>query len=229
MDILHQVDLAEELAIGYGLDKITPAYPPSKEAGQFDPSVTFLESLCVTMTEAGFNETMNYDLVDDSTLYGRFGRSAEPKLEVENPRSVEHYLLRDSLIPSLMAVLGRNTKNEYPQKVFEGGRVFSRHGGQGIRETFSIAALSADSSSSFTEAKMHLQALVRRHIGTEAETKASSHWAFADGRSAQAFVNDRPVGYLGEVKPSVLAAFGVDVPVCGFELHLTGPKPRAQT
>jgi phenylalanyl-tRNA synthetase beta chain len=171
------------------------------------------------MTEAGFNETMNYDLVDDATLYTKFGRGAESKLEVENPRSVEHYLLRDSLIPSLMAVLGRNTKNEYPQKVFEGGRTFSREG-QGIREAFSVAALLADSSASFTEAKAHFEALVRRHLGKEAETRPASHWAFADGRTAQASVADKVVGHIGEVKPSVLAAFGVDVPVSGFELLL---------
>ena len=40
---------------------------------------------------------------------------------MDNPRTKEHYLLRDSLLPSLLAVLGRNTKNEYPQRVFEAG------------------------------------------------------------------------------------------------------------
>ncbi|MDA4117894.1 MAG: phenylalanine--tRNA ligase subunit beta [Thaumarchaeota archaeon] len=228
VDILHPVDLAEELAIGYGLDRMTPAYPPSSEPGRFDPAVTSLEDLCVTMAEAGFNETMNYDLVDGPTLYGKFGRGAASRLEVENPRSVEHHLLRDSLIPSLMAVLGRNTKNEYPQRVFEGGRIFSRQG-EGTKETFSVAALSAHSASSFTEAKMYLQALMKRHFDVEAETRPASHWAFAEGRSAQAFVRTLAVGHLGEVKPSALAAFGVDVPVCGFEIHLpsrqTGRNP----
>ena len=243
VDILHQVDLAEEVVIGfglakriidrgYGLDKMTPQYPPSSDAGKFDPKITFVEGMCLTLAEAGFDETMSFDLMDDPTLYGRFGRSSDSKLEVENPRSAEHSLLRDSLLrdsllPSLMGVLSRNTKNEYPQLVFEAGKVFTR-AGSGLKEGLSIAALSAHTSSSFTEAKMHMEALVKRHFGEAAETRPASHWAFADGRCAEALIKGISLGYLGEVKPSALAAFGVDVPVCGFELDLTQRKrPRA--
>jgi phenylalanyl-tRNA synthetase beta chain len=220
VDILHPVDLIEEVVIGYGLDRMSPVYPPSSDAGQFDPRSSFGERLCLTMAEAGYNETMNYDLLDEPTLYGKFGRSAESRLEVDNPRSVEHYLLRDSLLPSLIAVLGRNTKNEYPQRIFEAGMIFSREG-SGILETPSLAALSAHSSSSFTEAKMHLEALVTKHFGEAAETRPASHWAFAEGRSAQALVKGTSLGHLGEVKPGALAAFGLDTPVCGFELDLS--------
>ncbi len=227
VDILHQVDLAEEVVIGYGLDKMTPQYPPSSDAGRFDQKITFVEGMCLTLAEAGFDETMSFDLMDEPTLYGRFGRSSDSKIEVENPRSAEHYLLRDSLLPSLMGLLSRNTKNEYPQRVFEAGKIFLR-AGSGLKEGSSIAALSAHSSSSFTEAKMHMEALVKRHFGEAAETRPASHWAFADGRCAEALVRGVSLGYLGEVKPSALAAFGVDVPVCGFELDLTQrSRPRA--
>jgi phenylalanyl-tRNA synthetase beta chain len=119
-----------------------------------------------------------------------------------------------------MAVLGRNTKNEYPQRVFEAGKVFLR-AGSGLTEATSMAALSSHSASSFTEAKMHLEALVTKHFGEAAETRPAPHWAFAEGRSAQALIKGTPLGYLGEVKPSALAAFGVDMPVCGFELDLS--------
>ena len=146
---------------------------------------------------------------------------------MDNPRTAEHSVLRDSLLPSLMAVLGRNTKNEYPQHVFEAGKVFLKTD-SGVKEGTSIAALSADSSSSFTEAKMHLEALVKRHWGEAADTRPGSHWAFADGRCAEALIKGTRIGYLGEVKPSALAAFGLDVPVCGFELDLSKrSKPQA--
>ena len=51
VDILHQVDLAEEVVIGYGLDKMTSSYPPSSDAGQLDPKVNFVEGVCLTMAE----------------------------------------------------------------------------------------------------------------------------------------------------------------------------------
>jgi phenylalanyl-tRNA synthetase beta chain len=227
VDILHPVDLAEEVVIGYGLDRMTPSYPPSSDAGRFDQRVTMVEGMCLTMTEAGFIETMSFDLLDEPTLYGNFGRSSSSGLEVENPRTVEHSLMRDSLLPSLMAVLQRNTKNEYPQRVFEAGKVFLRSGA-GVSEGTSIAALSAHSSSSFTEAKMHLEALVKKHFGGDAETRPALHWAFAEGRCAEALLKGVSLGHVGEVKPSALAAFGLDVPVCGFELDLSKRgAPRA--
>jgi phenylalanyl-tRNA synthetase beta chain len=226
VDILHRVDLAEEVVIGYGLDKMTASYPPSSDAGQFDQRATFVDGLCLTMAESGFDETMNFDLIDGPTLYANFGRSPDSKLEVDNPRTAEHGILRDSLLPSLTAVLGRNTKNEYPQRVFEAGKVFLRSG-PGIVEPTFVAALSAHSSSSFTEAKMYLEALVKKHFGEPAYTRPGSHWAFAEGRCAEALIGGAHLGYLGEVKPSALAAFGLDVPVCGFELDLSkrsGPR-----
>ena len=223
VDILHPVDLAEELAIGYGLDRIEPLYPPSPEPGRFSPTIDLLEGVSLTMAEEGFNETMNYDLTDEPTLYGKFGRDDAQRIEVDNPRSMEHHLLRDSMIPSLMAVLGRNVKSEYPQRVFEVGKVFSRDG-LAIAERFSLAALSAHSDSSFTEAKSYLQALVKKHFGELASTPSTVHWAFADGRCAQVVVKGRVVGHVGEVRPRALAAFGVDVPVCGFELDLFPAK-----
>jgi len=213
------------VVIGYGLDKMTASYPPSSDAGQFDKMSDFVERLCLTMAEEGFDETMSFDLTDGPTLYSNFGRSPDSKLEVDNPRTVEHSLLRDSLLPSLMGVLGRNTKNEYPQRVFEAGRVFSRSGSSVVEST-SIAALSAHTSSSFTEAKMYLEALVKKHFGEEADTRPGSHWAFAEGRCAEARFRGTTLGYLGEVKPSALAAFGLDVPVCGFELDLSKRSPR---
>ncbi|HEV2230794.1 MAG TPA: phenylalanine--tRNA ligase subunit beta, partial [Thermoplasmata archaeon] len=185
VDILHQVDLAEEVVIGYGLDKMTASYPPSGDAGQFDQKAASLERMCVTMAEAGFDETMSFDLVDATSLYGNFGRSPDSKLEVDNPRTAEHSVLRDSLLPSLMSVLGRNTKNEYPQRVFEAGKVFAR-GGSGVTEGVSIAGLAAHTNSSFTEAKMYLEALVKKHFGEAADTRPGSHWAFAEGRCAEA-------------------------------------------
>ena len=75
---------------------------------------------------------------------------------------------------------------------------------------------------------MHLEALVKRHFGEDAETRPALHWAFAEGRCAEALLKGVSLGHLGEVKPSALAAFGLDVPVCGFELDLSKRSaPRA--
>jgi phenylalanyl-tRNA synthetase beta chain len=221
VDILHPVDLTEEVAIGYGLDRIEPSYPASGDVGGFNPLVVALDGVSEWMSRAGFIETMNYDLVDEVSLYGRFSRPSHEKIEVENPRTIEHYLLRDSMMPSLLSVLSRSVNAAYPQKVFEVGRVYIREGTI-IVERPHLAALVAHSSSSFSEAKMYLEALVKEKIGGALLTTTGSHWAFAEGRCAGIIVDGKKVGQIGELKPFTVAAFGLDVPVAGFEMDLSG-------
>jgi phenylalanyl-tRNA synthetase beta chain len=221
VDIIHPVDLAEEVAIGYGLDRIEPLYPASTEPGQLSSVNSALDRVSESVAMAGFIETMSFDLLDSASLYDKFSRPADSRIEVENPRTLEHHVLRDSLLPSLMTILARNVKAAYPQRVFEVGRVYTRDA-SGIVEVPHLAAVVAHSSSSFSEAKMYLEALVRQHLGAGIETNVAKHWAFAEGRCAEVSVNKNRIGHMGELKPSAVAAFGLDVPVAGFEIDLSG-------
>ena len=220
-DIIHPVDVAEEVALGYGIDKLSPLYPESKQPGAFNPLSQLLERTADVMAGSGMVELMNYELVDETSLYERFGRSDSAKIQVENPRSADHSILRDSLIPSLMATLSRNVKEEYPQKVFEIGRVYLRQKGT-VAEEWRLCSLIAHSQSSYTEAKMHVQSLVRLMAGRDVSTRPSLHWAFASGRCAAVHLDGAPIGYVGEVIPEAVSSFNIGVPVSGFEVRL-GP------
>jgi phenylalanyl-tRNA synthetase beta chain len=219
IDILHPVDIAEEVALGYGIDAIEAEYPPSKEPGSLNRINVGLDRVSESVAMAGFIETMNFDLVDVASLYTKFSRSPDSRIEVENPRTVEHSVLRDSILPSLMAALSRNVQATYPQRIYEVGRVFLRDGSK-VVERPRLSALAAHSSSSFSEAKMYLEALALTQLGESIQTRPANHWAFAEGRSAEVLVKKQSIGYMGEVRPTALAAFGLDVPVAGYEIDL---------
>jgi phenylalanyl-tRNA synthetase beta chain len=225
IDILHSVDIAEEVALGYGFDKISSLYPASRQPGAFNPLDQFLERTADIMAGSGMIELMNYELVDERMLYEGFGRTSRNRIAVENPRSVEHSILRDSLLPSLMAFLGRNVKAEYPQRVFEIGRVYFRKGGI-VSEQWHLGCLIAHSQSSYTEAKMHLESFFRLMAGREAATRTSPHWAFAPGRSAAVSLGGRLLGHAGEVRPEAVSSFQVGVPVAGFEVDVSSLYER---
>jgi phenylalanyl-tRNA synthetase beta chain len=220
LDLMHPVDLAEEVALGYGVDRIGPLYPPSKQPGSFHPFERFLDSTSTVMTGSGMMEMMTFELVDEKSLFANFGRPSAGKISVHEPRSIDHSILRDSLIPMLMAALSSNVKSDYPQRVFEIGRIYSR-AGEGVAEAWHLGSLIAHSQSSFSEAKSHLEAACRILTGREVEAKESQHWAFAPGRSASVHLGSRSIGHVGELKPDSVAAFGLKVPVSGFELDLS--------
>ena len=219
LDIIHPVDIAEEVALGYGFDRISPLYPESRQPGAFNSLSQFLERAADILAGSGVVELMTYELVDEETLYAKFGRPSEKRIQVENPRSIDHSILRDSLVPSLMAALAKNVKEEYPQRVFEIGRVYLREKGT-VSEEWRLCCLIAHSQSSFTEAKMYLESFVRLMAGREAATRPSLHWAFAPGRCGVASLGGTPIGHVGEIAPEAISAFHMGVPVSGFEMRL---------
>jgi len=220
IDILHPVDIAEEVALGYGIDKISALYPASKQPGMFNPFDEFLDKASDIMAGSGMVEMMTYELTDEKLLYDSFGRPSGDKIGVENPKSAEHSILRDSLVPSLLAALARNVKEEYPQRLFEIGRVYTKSK-QGVDESWHLGCLLAHSQVSYTEAKMHLDSFVRLMTAREPETRQTHHWAFAEGRSASVLLGGVDLGFVGEVGPEALHAFGLNLPVAGFEIDLS--------
>jgi phenylalanyl-tRNA synthetase beta chain len=220
IDLLHPVDVAEEVALGYGIDRIEPLYPPSKQSGSFNLFEDFLDSVSTVMAGSGMIEVMTYELTDGESLYSKFQRSGDRKVIVQNPKSLEHSMLRDALIPTMMASLSRNVKSDYPQRVFEIGRVFTRNK-EGVSESWHIGCLIAHSQSSFTEAKMYLESLCWTIAAEEAITREGQHWAFVPGRCATVWIHDSNLGEVGEVKPEAIEAFGLAVPVSGFEIDLS--------
>ncbi len=220
IDLLHPVDIAEEVALGYGVDRITPLYPASNQPGSFNAFEQFLDRASTLMAGAGMIEMMTYELVDEESLYRNFGRRSDTKISVQNPRSRDHSVLRDSLLPVLMAALSGNVKEEYPQRVFEIGRIYRRDG-KGVEEAWHLGCLVAHAQASYSEAKMYLESACKALSGNEALTKEAPHWAFDPGRSAAVKFKGEVAGSVGEVRPEALSAFGLNVPVSGFELDLS--------
>jgi phenylalanyl-tRNA synthetase beta chain len=225
IDLLHPVDIAEEVALGYGFDRIEPVYPPSMQAGSFNPFEDYMDSASTVMAGSGMIEMMTFELTDERSLYTLFQRPSSEKIVVLNPKSIEHSVLRDALVPSLMASLSGNVKSDYPQRIFEIGRVYARAEGR-VSEAWHLGCLVAHSQASYTEAKMYLESFCRVISGTEASTEADQHWAFTTGRCARVFLKGASLGHVGEVKPEAIDAFGLGVPVSGFEIDLSALHER---
>jgi phenylalanyl-tRNA synthetase beta chain len=220
IDLLHPVDLAEEVALGYGVDRIGPIYPASERPGTFDQFEDFLDSASTIMAGSGMIEMMTYELTDERSLYSNFERPSSEKVMVQNPKSLDHSVLRDALLPTLLASLSRNVKSDYPQRIFEIGRVYTRAKGE-VSESWHLGCLVAHSQSSFTEAKMFLESACRILSGKEVIASEGQHWAFSSGRCAAVKVGKVELGHVGEFRPAVISAFGLGVPVSGFEFDLS--------
>lgn len=218
-DISHPVDVAEEVALGYGIYNLKPTFPSTSTAGQKSSLTNHLSAVRETLSGHGMIESLGFSLTSRQIQYESFNRSSENALQVEGPKSAEHQILRDSLIPSLLLSLSRNVHEEYPQRLFEIGKAFHRSGN--IRESWNVAAAVAHVDASYTEIMSISQSLLRSCFGKEMQAKASQNPFFISGRSAEIVVDGTSAGAVGEIIPAALANMKLRVPAAALEIDLT--------
>jgi len=218
-DIFSPVDLAEEVAIGYGLYNIEPTFPASPSAGRRSEMSAQFGAARETMAGLGMIEAFNFSLSSRQVQYEFAGRTPEGEvLAVDGSKSAEHDVLRDSLVPSLLQSLARNVHEEYPQRLFEIGKAFKKT--DKIEESWRIAAVIAHGEADYTEIKSALQALASA-FGSQVTTKASQDPLYIRGRCAAVMRGDRQIGTIGEVTPLAIDSFKLRVPVAAFEVDLS--------
>jgi phenylalanyl-tRNA synthetase beta chain len=142
-DITRDIDLIEELARIIGYDKIPVTLPkkqvPPQVSSKLDKTLAAVKTALIV---SGLSEIFTYSFTSP-VLYKKFGLSDEqvPKslleyVTIQNPLSPEMSVLRNSILPELIAVLERNWyRQTYDIKVFETGTVFSETAGSAERPT----------------------------------------------------------------------------------------------
>lgn len=221
-DVMHQVDIAEDVGIQYGYSDIEPL-----ELSSFTPGGLLSHTLQADVHRTlwigfGFQEVMSAVLSNKELLYDRMGVLVRDIVEIDNPISQTYSCVRSSLLPILMDVLSKNRHVDYPQRLFEQGLVTLREKAD-VRDESHLAAVCAHSQSSFTEVRQFVEANLRA-VGLSCRFEELELGCFIEGRSAKVFVGDVEVGMVGEIHPSVLKRFGLLVPVAGCEINLSALK-----
>lgn len=209
-DIISDVDIAEEAAIGYGIYNLEPSYPLHKSSGNRDIKLKFIDNAREVMIGLGAIECINFDLISKELLHTI---GLEYKYSVEHSKSNEHEILRPSIIPSLLQTLSINVHEPYPQIIFEIGKVFEE------QEEYRLACIIASSDSNYNKIKSYLQAFLRGLRGIDAKTISSRHPLLKEGATASIIINER-LGVIGEVKSDIVEAFKVRTNLSLFEISL---------
>ena len=217
-DIIHQVDLVEDVAIGYGYDNFDFVIPNIATIASEDEFEKFKNKVANIMVGFGLLETNTYNLTSQKNQLDKTGLSLN-LVEVANALNKEYNVLRAWMIPSLLEVLQNNKHYEYPQKIFEMGNVFNKKETK-LVETSRLAVLLADKDLDFTAAKQILDFLLST-LGLAYNIKSAKHPSFIEGRVGRVVVKGKEVAYLGEISPKTLINFDLEIPVVGLELNIT--------
>ena len=220
IDIMHQVDLVEDIAIAMDLNTLKPEWPKIWTLGGLAPETERHETLAEIMVGLGYQELLTYSLTNPEAFVDRMGLSAERYVELMNPKMSTHNSMRNWLLPSLLNVLRDNTHVDYPQKVFEVGPcvVLSSEGSE-TETLYKISAASIHTSAGFTEIRSCLDTLLTS-LGLDFKVEASTHPSFLEGRTGSVVSGGKNLGIVGELHPKVIRAWGLSLPVAAFELEI---------
>jgi phenylalanyl-tRNA synthetase beta chain len=235
-DVMHQVDLVEDVAIAYGYNNIEPFWRDLPTTGCVKPVQRLLDKFRELLVGSGFQEILSYTLTNPESLFSKMGLTGEQAnatvglgrlVEIANPKVVTMTCLRNWLLPSLMEFFSNNKSVEFPQRIFELGKVTVV---DELRETRTrdedwLAAAVSHPAASFSEIKSVLDAFFM-NIGVEWTIKPVVHPSFVDGRVGAVLVDGLSLGFVGEIHPCVLVAWGLENPVAAFELNLSNILSR---
>ncbi len=232
-DILHEVDLIEDIAIAYGYENFVPEIPSISTIGQEEIKETIKRKISDILTGTGMLEVSSYHLTNKNEQFKKIGIKAKNFIEVEESKT-DYTILRQNLSHYLLKILSENIDAEYPQKIFEIGKIFGQEDNNSITESEHLAA--AISPGNFTELRQVLEYLSRmlnKKIKL-VEPENFPHY-FIDGRVAEIFLEDEAdtkrgggrgagggetIGFIGEIHPKILKNWKIKMPVALFEINL---------
>jgi phenylalanyl-tRNA synthetase beta chain len=221
-DVLHEIDLVEDVAIGYGYFNLTPTLPATVTAGKQHKVSEVASLVRQVMVGLGFVESLNFVLANEVDHYQKMRRKPEGLVTLANPVSTDYSIIRNDLLPSLMKNLSDSKHHVFPQKMFEVSDVIKL---ENTSETYTqrrihASAVSSHPTANFTEIKSDLESLLM-NLGLENWTvDETNHPSFLEGRVAKVSFNNMELGFVGEIHPEVLNNFDLENPTCAFEIDL---------
>jgi phenylalanyl-tRNA synthetase beta chain len=236
-DILHPWDIIEDIAIGYGYDRIEPEIPGTVGIGEVHPIEDKNRAMRGIMTGLGYFEVLTFTLTSEKKQFERMrqkpfsglerqrfsslvSRKGKPLhlsdvVKVASPISTEHTILRYSILPNLLDTLSLNKHRDLPQRIFEVGPVMLNY-----KEKYRLAAVSIHANANFAEIKSVVDAVLNEIRLEDAEVVESENSTFLEGRRADIVRDGKHVGVFGEIHPEVILNFGLSYPVVGFEVDV---------
>ena len=240
-DVQREADLVEEVARIHGLDKLPITLPARRRAiGRLTPAQRTRRRLEDALRDRGLSEVVAYSYTAPEALE-RLRLGDVPLLKLANPMSEDQSVMRPLLLPGLLDAARHNASRGRPQLgLFESAHVYrlsqpldqapdgSPGGATPAHERHHVAAVLTEAApgtwrskrraADFYAAKGLVEALLGS-VGIEFAVEPGERPFLHPGRTATVLAGDeRKLGWIGELHPSVARAWDLDATVAAFEL-----------
>ena len=216
-DIEGEADLAEEVARFYGYNNIVSTLFSGETTQGGKTFKQKIEDTCKSVMNAqGLSEIYTYSFVSPRTLdmiNANKNSNLRNTIEVANPLSEEHKIMRTTTVPSMLEVLARNYSRRIPAvRLYELAYAY-------IPKVLPIAELPEErelltigmyGEEDFYSIKGVIEELLTDLGIKKYEFVRCSETAFHSGRTAEIRIGDKKIGIVGEIHADVLENYGLN-------------------
>ncbi len=224
-DLMHTMDVVEDVAVSRGYAEFTPVMPAQFTVGSLSEIEQVSDRSRELMVGLGFQEIIS-NILGSPDHYSRFmrldGTEWGRTVDVDNIMSLSFSCLRQWMLPSLLRIEAASSRAFYPHRLFEAGDVAipDRTHELGSRTETVLGALIAHATTHFSEIHSCLDVLLY-YLGKEYSLEPIQHPSFLEGRAGRIVVSGKPLGVIGEVHPEVLERWQIAMPVVAFDVNLS--------
>ena len=226
-DIEHKADISEEIARIYGYNNI-PSTLMQGEAtkGGLSLSQKFERKTADTLISLGFSEIQTYSFISpkyyDKILLPK-DSPLRKSVTIQNPFGEDTSIMRTTTLPSMLEVLSRNYNNRNMEAaLYEIGTIYlPDEDSKKLPQEKQFIALGMYGNADFYSLKGAVEVLLKELsvFGWDI-APCSDDVTFHPGRCATLSLNGENIGIIGEIHPSVLVNYSIELPVYAAVLDL---------
>ncbi|WP_435007726.1 phenylalanine--tRNA ligase subunit beta [Tundrisphaera lichenicola] len=219
-DLEREIDLIEEVARIHGYDHIPEDRPVPLASSPRGPRERVEDATRSLLTGLGFEEAVTLSFVPDELVGAMEVEGAQPPIRVEHSVRKRANALRQSLVPSLLAVRKHNEAHgNLDVDLFEIANVYLPRPGHPLPDE--PTRLTLVSGRDFLGLKGIVEAVLARfHLEGELEVRPSPASWFTPGRSAELLLKGTVLGRMGEIDRSRLDGLDLKNACSAAELTL---------
>ena len=237
VDITREIDLIEEVTRLYGYDRVPVTLPDVAVTEMVGiPRLDLEERIRTVLTGNGYNEVINYSFISPQSVdYLGLTENDERRrlVHIKNPLVEDQAVMRTTMIFALLDSLKKNANNGcFNLKLFEMGRIFLSCGAGKLPEEKNVLAglLSGTIGEDLWNYRLNVDFYDVKgcldNLFSDLKTGYCRYVAenpepfLHPGKSANIYLKDSKVGYLGEVHPDVKDRMDLKVNSYVFEINL---------
>lgn len=212
-DISIEADLVEEVARIYGYDNIPNTLPQAGNTiGELTPMQKLRRQVRTNLEGAGLSEVIAYSLTTPEKAVQFTHLPTENLTSLAMPMSEERSTLRLNLVSGILDIVSYNqARGNDSLAIYEIGQVFAKFGTETDHrptELPQVALAMTGKAYDFYAAKGVVENLLVKFDKVRFEADQSLT-EMHPGRTARILINGVPVGFVGQVHPSLAKAYDI--------------------